>query len=256
MNNRNKKEVRTRKSGAPQKKRIRYINTEISKTYRNTMNVPDHTAKMESNEMPIPKIKHDWYQTETHVIVTILAKNTDDTKVAYDENTLSVSAKLPSGNEYSLELNLAHPIIAEQCLHKVLASKIEIKLKKRDGIRWNTLEGNPVKQKVVQPIPSEILQHNDQIPKYPSSCKKVKDWDKVEKEIEKQEAEETPEAEAALNALLQRIYGNGSDEVRRAMNKSFVESGGTVLSTNWSEVGQGKVERKLPDGMEWKSWDS
>lgn len=44
----------------------------------------------------------------------------------------------------------------------------------------------------------------------------------MEKEIEKQEAEETPEAEAALNALLQRIYGNGSDEVRRAMNKSFV----------------------------------
>lgn len=35
-----------------------------------------------------------------------------------------------------------------------------------------------------------------------------------------------------------------------------VESGGTVLSTNWSEVGQGKVERKPPDGMEWKTWNS
>lgn len=35
-----------------------------------------------------------------------------------------------------------------------------------------------------------------------------------------------------------------------------VESGGTVLSTNWSEVGQGKVEKKPPDGMEWKTWNS
>lgn len=70
---------------------------------------------------------------------------------------LSVSAKLPSGNEYSLEMDLSHPIVTEQCLHKVLSSTIEIKLKKKDGIRWNTLEGNPVKQNVIQPIPSGKL---------------------------------------------------------------------------------------------------
>jgi len=56
---------------------------------------------------------------------------------------LSASAKLPSGNEYSLELDLAYPIVPEQCSHKVLVSKIEIKLKKQDGIRWMELEGSP-----------------------------------------------------------------------------------------------------------------
>ncbi|XP_025152676.1 protein SGT1 homolog [Harpegnathos saltator] len=206
--------------------------------------------------MSVPKIKHDWYQTETNVIVTILAKNAEHVKVIYEENMLNISAKLLSGNDYNLKLDLAHLIIAEQCSHKVLPSKIEIKLKKLNGIRWNTLERNLDEQDVVQPILSEIPQINNQAPKYPSSCKKFRDWDKVEKEIEKQEAQEEPEGEAAVNALLQRIYGNGSDEVRRAMNKSFVESGGTVLSTNWSEVGQGKVERKPPDGMEWKMWNS
>lgn len=70
---------------------------------------------------------------------------------------LSVSIKLPSGNDYSLELDLAHPIIVGQCSHKILPSKIEIKLKKRDGIRWNILEGNPVEH-VVQPIPNGELQ--------------------------------------------------------------------------------------------------
>lgn len=39
--------------------------------------------------MTTPKIKHDWYQTETHVVVTILAKNSNDVKVEYGERTVS-----------------------------------------------------------------------------------------------------------------------------------------------------------------------
>lgn len=54
------------------------------------------------------------------------------------------------------------------------------------------------------------------------------------------------------------------------MNKSFVcktnyvvvvnwicqvESGGTVLSTNWDEVQKDKVEMKAPDGMEFKKYE-
>ena len=34
-----------------------------------------------------------------------------------------------------------------------------------------------------------------------------------------------------------------------------MESGGTVLSTNWGEIGGKKVDVKAPDGMEWKTWD-
>jgi len=36
---------------------------------------------------------------------------------------------------------------------------------------------------------------------------------------------------------------------------SLKESGGTVLSTNWKEVGKGKVDVKPPDGMEYKHWN-
>lgn len=34
-----------------------------------------------------------------------------------------------------------------------------------------------------------------------------------------------------------------------------MESGGTVLSTNWKEVAGQKVDVKPPDGMEFKKWN-
>jgi suppressor of G2 allele of SKP1 len=39
----------------------------------------------------------------------------------------------------------------------------------------------------------------------------------------------------------------GDEDTRRAMMKSFVESNGTVLSTNWKEVGEKPVEFKHPE---------
>jgi hypothetical protein len=35
-----------------------------------------------------------------------------------------------------------------------------------------------------------------------------------------------------------------------------LESGGTVLSTNWKDVGAKTLDVKPPDGMEFKKWDS
>ena len=39
---------------------------------------------------------------------------------------------------------------------------------------------------------------------------------------------------------------NADDDTRRAMNKSFQESGGTVLSTDWKDVGSKTVAPEAP----------
>lgn len=66
-----------------------------------------------------------------------------------------------------------------------------------------------------------IVQQPEQPPSYPTS-KKGKNWSAIEKDIKEQEAKEKPEGEEAINKMFQEIYGKGSDEVKRAMNKSYV----------------------------------
>ncbi|KAL1282360.1 hypothetical protein QQF64_001163, partial [Cirrhinus molitorella] len=120
---------------------------------------------------------------------------------------------------------------------------IEIKMKKTAAIQWEKLEGEGT-------LPT--VKHFTPIDQYPSSSHYTRNWDKVVGEIKEEEKNEKLEGDAALNKLFQQIYSDGSDEVKRAMNKSFMESGGTVLSTNWMDVGKRKVEVNPPDDVEWK----
>lgn len=202
------------------------------------------------------KLRYDWYQTDSLVVITILLKNMkeENVKVELTESTLSFSAKLPSGSEYNIELDLAYPIVPENSTYRVLSSKIEIKMQKSECMRWANLEIDPRQQQLKQ-FAGETQNSNCDATKYPSSCPEKKDWDKIVVDIKKEEAEEKLEGEAALNQLFQKIYAEGSDEVKKAMNKSFMESSGTVLSTNWNEVSEKKVDVKPPEGMEWKKWN-
>ncbi|ELQ74864.1 Suppressor of G2 allele of skp1, partial [Trachipleistophora hominis] len=50
------------------------------------------------------------------------------------------------------------------------------------------------------------------------------------------------EKDDSLDGLLIKLYKDGDDEKRRAMDKSFRESGGTMLSTDWERV-KGKKQK-------------
>ncbi|XP_061485929.1 protein SGT1 homolog isoform X2 [Rhineura floridana] len=197
------------------------------------------------------KIKYDWYQTESHVIITIMIKNTkkEDVNITFSEKELDALVRLSSEEDYNLKLHLLHSIVPEQSTFKVLSTKIEIKMKKPEAVRWENLEGHGGSPKLKQIAPVSDATHL-----YPPSSHYTRNWDKLVVEIKEEEKHEKLEGDAALNKLFQQIYSDGTDEVKRAMNKSFMESGGTVLSTNWSDVGKRKVEVNPPDDMEWKKF--
>jgi len=214
-------------------------------------NVVETTAEYNPQCMPVPKVSHDWYQTETQVVVEVRIKKLkpDECKIEINETSLSVTAPLPTGSEYSLELDLAHPIVPPQSGYKVLSTKIEIKLKKAEGVRWAALEGDGS-----PPLPGGVPKPTTATTGVKGPYASGRDWSAMEKALAA-EAEEKKEGEAALNEMFQKIYGDANDDVKRAMNKSFQESGGTVLSTNWADIGKEKTEIKPPDGMEWRKYD-
>ena len=170
---------------------------------------PDHAAE----EVTDARITRDWYQTETQVVIEIRIKKLAANKVKVDigETDLSVTAKLPDRDtEYSLEVELAHPVMPAQSSYKVMSTKIEIKLKKAEGVRWSALEGDGS-----APLPGGASTAK-------SPYASHKDWSAIEKHLDK-EVEEKKEED--VGELLQKMHVDGSyDNIKKIMNKSFQES--------------------------------
>ncbi|WCJ36739.1 hypothetical protein M5689_017920 [Euphorbia peplus] len=201
-----------------------------------------------------PKYRHEFYQKPEEVVVTIFAKGVPVNAVTVDfgEQILSVSISVDGEDAYHFQPRLFGKIIPEKCRYVVLSTKVEIRLAKADPIHWTSLEYNK-DTTVVRQI--NVSGTGSNRPSYPSSKPKAVDWDKIEAEVKKQEKDEKLDGDAALNKFFRDIYQDADEDTRRAMKKSFVESNGTVLSTNWKEVGTKKVEGSPPDGMEMKKWE-
>jgi len=166
---------------------------------------------------------------------------------------LSVTFPLTNGSDFTFQLDpLCHPIDPTISSYEILTTKLSLKLTKASrGTKWASLESTePLQQQ-------DNKQQSGSSIAYPTSSRTgAKNWDKLEKDaIKDAETWEKPEGDAAANALFRDLYKNASPDVRRAMEKSYVESSGTALSTNWEEVSRGRVETKPPDSMVAKKWD-
>uniref|UniRef100_A0AAF5Q573 SGS domain-containing protein n=1 Tax=Wuchereria bancrofti TaxID=6293 RepID=A0AAF5Q573_WUCBA len=189
------------------------------------------------------KTKYDFYQTETHVFVTILKRGLtlEQCKAHYTDGCLTVVA----AGETLLNIRLSHPINPASlelkfhlCYFILTFSyyhfsycyeyfQVELKMAKVTSDQWEALE--------------EKSEENKNKPALIS-------WDKFAKEAD------DDEEKGDVNILFQKLYKDADDDTRKAMVKSYTESGGTVLSTNWKEISKKRTEVRPPDGMEYKKW--
>ncbi|KAL8770934.1 MAG: hypothetical protein Q9203_005070 [Teloschistes exilis] len=237
-------------------------------------------SKPESVQTPANKIRHEWYQTQDTVVVSLFAKGIPKDKATIDiqARSLAISFPLVTGSEYDFSLDpLYGTIDPTTSTAKIMGTKIDFTLKKTTaGDMWPTLESTvPITdskdeksdeaQEVKHPMPANPTTKPG--PVYPTSSKSgPKNWDKLADELTKKKKEKKDGEEGGddgledfeggdpVNGFFQQLYSRADPDTQRAMMKSYQESNGTALSTNWSEVGKGKVETQPPDGMEAKRW--
>lgn len=247
-------------------------------------------------------VRHEWYQSNSAVVVTLYAKGVPKDAIDVDikEDSVGVNCKtkkrLLNTTDYVQQVSLQFPLKGnaeyafsldplfakiDPAMSKVsvMSTKVELSLhKKVPGHKWGALEASAVDQNLAisqavrdQPAPMSAAS----VPAYPTSSRHgVKDWDKLASTLTKSKDKSKPkskaaavendgssEAEAAadsdgaesvdsdfggdsVDAFFKKLYAGADPDTRRAMMKSYIESQGTALSTNWSEVGKGKVEAR------------
>ncbi|KAJ1984599.1 hypothetical protein H4R34_000571 [Dimargaris verticillata] len=85
--------------------------------------------------------RHDWYQTQSQVIMSIFAKNIDKAKSSITIGNQKIKAHLvlPNNRVYHEEIPLFLPIDPAASSYEVLSTKVELTLKKTSGVSWASL---------------------------------------------------------------------------------------------------------------------
>lgn len=139
------------------------------------------------------------------------------------------------------------PVDTSNSAVRALSTKVEVSLQKKfPGNQWPKLLGAPDQAAMATAAPAADTVPSPSAPQAPSSRQRSK-WDSFQDDDEKKE-------DGDIDSFFKKLYADADDDTRRAMMKSYQESGGTALSTNWQDVSKGKVETTPPDGMEARRW--
>ena len=216
--------------------------------------VPSSSAALSATSTP----RFDFYQTDTAVTISIFVKSAapDTVQVDMAEQSLHVKAtSTATGSEFVLLIDpLFSTVDVTSSSFKVMSTKIDVILHKATpGTRWTSLQAES--SSVISAATPTYAASQQATAKPAASRSK---WDTFDPDADEETASTSAggkaDGEADINKFFQKLYADADDDTRRAMMKSYQESGGTTLSTDWSKVGEGKVETLPPDGMEAKKW--
>eukprot|EP00762_Andalucia_godoyi_P000780 ANDGO_03685.mRNA.1 Protein SGT1 homolog A len=243
---------------------IAKCNTEIQ---NRGLTAPSSAPVVVSDEKPKPP-RWEWFQSMDSVTIDVFLKGItkDQVRVDATPSSVDITIQLSASSEFTISKDLFAEIDPSNIRVKVMGVKVEITLPKKVQDDWDGLEATSELANVKKPsevVPAAPAASSSSTaepttgarPAYPTSSKKKVDWDSVEKEVENESKDEKLEGDAALMKLFRDIYSKGDPETKKAMMKSYQESGGTVLSTNWKDVGSRQVVPEPPKGMQPHKWN-
>lgn len=240
-------------------------------------------------QTPASHIRHEWYQTSDKIVVSLFAKGIPKETAMIDihEDSVSISFPLPTGADFHFSLDpLYASIDVTSSTSRIMSTKAELTLTKTvPGLKWPSVEGTEISSDegivstehadksaaVKHAVPK--IQANNSGPSYPTSSKSgPKNWDKVVETLRKKpkkaqnDGKDGGDSDSqqddgidsdegdAVNGFFSQLYKGAGPDQKRAMMKSYQESNGTALSTDWNEVKRGTVETTPPEGMVAKKW--
>lgn len=96
-------------------------------------------------EEKLDAVRHDFYQTTSTVIVSMYLKKIDKAKAKVDftgEQTVALDLPTSDGKRYETVVPLFGKIDTEKSVYKIMGTKLEMTLKKKDGTSWPVLRSD------------------------------------------------------------------------------------------------------------------
>ena len=196
-------------------------------------------------------IRNDWFDAGKAIELSLYVKKVDPQSLNLNlqPNKINLTFKDSDLKEYEFTVeNLNGNIIPEESSHKVYGTKVELILIKADDRHWSSLLSNADLSETHKTLQIPKDKEDEAELSYPSSSAKHIDWSKINlDDNDDDEKEDTGSGDP--ESFFRQLYENADDDARRAMMKSFMESKGTSLSTDWKDVGSREVKPYQDDDV-------
>lgn len=182
---------------------------------------------------PVDNTRMEWYQSASHVNVDVYAKNVikEESTIIFERSELKVRLARPGLDAYVLHKRLHEDVDSAGCTWSASRFKVEIRLKKvASGSVWKALDKEGENLSAAKQAGADSLKRKEEQEARQQGLKDLTD----------KELKDYNEDDSSMS-LFRTIYKDADEDTQRAMMKSYTESGGQVLSTNWDEVKKKKV---------------
>lgn len=185
-------------------------------------------------------VRFDWFDSGSTVEISIYVKriNENTVKTNITPTSLDLSFTDSENKSYHFQIpQLYDSINVNETSYKVYGTKLALNLVKNSKKLWTDIKRLEGEQDTeLSLFPKDELSDQTKSVAYPTSSSKKIDWSKFEVDDDEDAEGDGPDA------FFKKLYEGADENARRAMMKSFIESNGTTLSTDWGEVGNKTIE--------------